>query len=700
MSHLAPRLLPLVCLALIGACACAWPGRVPRALRPFALDGSRCLLDPEHFGIVGGRITAGADHRDLAAINGLWAPPFVSSDFRLDVRLSGQPIPTESYMWLPFEVRRSGVAGSIALATSVVALDGRRALVLEVALRNRDRRPVEAPVELAVSGTLDRSPEWGFTRPASATPTTCRLDGSALAMEQGRPAIRVRPSGARGRWTLDGPRWGATIRLQPSRTARLYVTVTVGEAQAAARECAEVANAPARAVSMTRAAWSRRAEELFRRLPRFEADDPRLVAFYNRSLVHLLTNRWDVPEFVLRPYYSTGSVKGGCVCNYLWNYGEVWEILPLFDAAAARAHILQFLKCDISRHFAFDPVTGAAFGPWYPVNQEKIIGSIYHYVAETGDRGFLDETVSGKTVLDWVLFHATVLDDPGQPVRLVDYGPSNSHLELRRGYPYNHVMPDLNGRRYQSYLWAERLSEIAGKRAPWLGDRARQLRSVLRRELWDSEARWFSFIRGDGKRDLRYTIQVFKLLGSGVLDDGEERGLLSHLNEKEFLSEFGFHSMSKADPAYDQVDIDNGGGGACTCFPPQVIEKLYRAGHPDMAADILRRILWWGERLPYWGDSIVANEMNYRRDTPLQCTLDGATGAQAIIFGMFGVRVEADGSIVVNPHPPAFSPRIALKGLRIRGRRMDVEVSGTGYRVTCGNRTWRREAGSGVTRVR
>jgi hypothetical protein len=659
-------------------------------------DGARNITDPEHFGIVGGRVTAGVDYRDIAAVRGIWGPPFVSSDFRLDLRLSGRSIPAASYTWLPFEVRRRGSVQGVDIETATVALDGKRSLVLEVALTNRGAQVIEAPVELAASGTLDRSPDWGFARPASATPTAPRIEGDSVVREQGTPALRVTPEGVKGTWDADGSHWRATLRLPPRRTVRLYVTIAMGEASDAKRECSQVTSDPARAIAATRAVWSTRAEELFRRLPRLEADDPRLVAFYHRSLVHLLTNRWDVPEFVLQPYYSTGSVKGGCVCNYLWNYGEVWEILPLYDPTAARAHILHFLKCDISKHFAFDPVTGAAFGPWYPVNQEKILGSLYHYLVETGDRAVLEETVNGKTVLDWVLFHATVLDDPAQPVRMVDYGPSNSHLELRRGYPYNHVMPDLNGRRYQSYRWAERLAEIAGRPAPWLGDRARQLKALLKRELWDAGARWFSFIGGDGKRDMRWTIQVFKLLGSGVLDDEEERGLLSHLNEREFLSAYGLHSMSKTDPAYDQVDIDNGGGGACTCFPPQVIEKLYRAGRPDVAADILERILWWGERMPYWGDSIVANDMDYRRDTPLQCTLDGATGAQAIIFGMFGARVEPDATVIVYPQPPAFSPRIALRGLRVRGRTLDIVVGGAGYRVTCGSRTWRAPIGNAV----
>ena len=122
--------------------------------------------------------------------------------------------------------------------------------------------------------------------------------------------------------------------------------------------------------------------------------------------------------------------------------------------------------------------------------------------------------------------------------------------------------------------------------------------------------------------------------------------------------------MSKKDLAYDQVDIDNGGGGSCVCFPPQIIERLYKSGHPKEAENVLERILWWGERLPYWGDSLVANNIDYRKDTPLQNAIGAVAGAQCIIFGMFGVEVKFNGDITINPNPPTFSPEINLIGLK------------------------------------
>ena len=42
---------------------------------------------------------------------------------------------------------------------------------------------------------------------------------------------------------------------------------------------------------------------------------------------------------------------------------------------------------------------------------------------------------------------------------------------------------------------------------------------------------------------------MFYLLGSGVLDKQPETGLISHLNDQEFLGEYGLHSLAKSDRA-------------------------------------------------------------------------------------------------------------------------------------------------------
>jgi hypothetical protein len=660
----------------------------------FDLDGRYILQEEEHLGVANGRLTVGINYRDVAGVSGLWAPPFVSSNFMLDGRVDGRKVPTVTWTWRPFQVERGGLIDDVAVSTATTMIYHHRAMVVSFTFRNRGR--VARPVEFFVLGCLDSVRDWGFPRPGSSSQTSVRVEGRGVVLRQGNLAIVVAMDAAEWLWEVSGNLGHAFASLPAGKARTVNVVITIGSGDEAKVTADKLLEDPADAVRVANAEYVRQVGEVFEKLPTLESDNARLVRWYNRSLVHFLMNRWDVPEFLLHPYYATGSVKGGCLGNYLWNFGETWEILPLFDALATKAHIRQFLKCDLLKHFLFYPITGEADGPWYMVNQEKIIGLIYYYVLLTGDTGFLAEFVDGKSVRDHVLLHAMYGDGLTQPPVLIDYGVSNSHLELRRGLPYNHIMPDLNGRRYANYLRAATLCDLSGHPAPFLRERAELLKPLLKERLWDAQAQWFRFEDGQGKADLRYTVQMFKVLGTGVLDPDCEQGILSHLNDQEFLSAYGLHSLSKRDPAYDQLDIDNGGGGICTSFPPQIIERLYKAGQPKFAADILGRLLWWADTMPYWGDSIAANSHDYRRDTPLQCTFDAVAAAQCIIFGVFGVSAQLGGEIVISPHALPFARRMTLKGLKLRGRSADVRVEGDHFEVRSNGQRIRSPIGKPV----
>jgi len=681
----------------------------------FALPGEANIVEEEHFGIVNGMATVGIPFKSVAAVSGLFAPPWVSSDFRLALSVGGRNVATDRYVWHPYAVSREGSTDGLRVRTAATLVPGFRGGRMTVAIDNPSDQTRDVSLQWTVGGTLDRTAVWEFARPASHSATQPIQTGASLLLAHGEGALAIAWTAATQLQKPSGVLQPIQVSLAPHATWLGCVVFAVGSKAEAANALSAIGQHPetsaerwemtppnardakaAKPVCRADETYRRHVADVFEKLPRLRSNSAALVRLYNRSLVHLITNRWEVPEFLLHPYYGTGSVKGGCVCNYLWNFGETWEILPLVDPAAVRDHVKQFLKIDMTKHFAFMPITGEAFGPWYPVNQEKIIGLVYYYVQQTGDVDFLRQPVDGRSVLDHVVANAMFGDDPSKPMALIDYGPSNSHLELRRGYPYNHVMPDLNGRRYANYLMASQLAEVAGKPNPLLRQRAEALRTVLKQSLWNPKQRWFDFQDAQGRKDARYTIQIFKLFGSEVLDAEEEAGLLGHLNEREFLSEFGLHSLAKTDVAYDQVDIDNGGGGACTCFPPQIAERLYKAGRPEPAADLLRRILWWGECLPYWGDSLVANSRDYRKDTPLQCTVDGVTVAQCLLFGMLGASADFSGEVTIDPRPPAWASRLEVVGLRLRGQRIDVAVHDGEYEVRVAGRTLRGRVGQPV----
>ena len=152
-------------------------------------------------------------------------------------------------------------------------------------------------------------------------------------------------------------------------------------------------------------------------------------------------------------------------------------------------------------------------------------------------------------------------------MHLIDYDNGNHHLELRRDLRYDYVVPDLNGRRYLNYGRVAALARLAGEDASICTTGRARLKKVLRAELWSPSDRWFLLRTDKGQKDLRYTVQMFKLIGSPVLDKDQQEGLPS-----------------------------------------------------DLAEQIFSRILCWGERTPYWGDSFASNYVEYRKDTPLQST--------------------------------------------------------------------------------
>ena len=236
-----------------------------------------------------------------------------------------------------------------------------------------------------------------------------------------------------------------------------------------------------------------RRRRIFSKLPRLQASDPRLEQFYNRSLVHCLPQSVAGARVDPQPVLLHGPASTGCDLLIPVGLRRAWEILPLYDPEAVKRHILQFLALDITHHFAFVPTTGEAFGPWYPVNQEKIIFLIYYYVLLTGDTVFLHEQAGAKTVIDWVLHHALYRDHPDLPVALIDYGKGNNHLELRATTATTTICRTSmdagtpTTRRPTSYR-----SSPGFRPGPARSGRGAQ--SPVRDLMWSPEDRWFSHL--------------------------------------------------------------------------------------------------------------------------------------------------------------------------------------------------------------
>ena len=674
----------------------------------FSITEKENAMAPEDCGLINGHCTLNGWLYDVAEIRGFIAPPFFAPDFDLVLRFNDLRVAAEHYRWHPAILTRRGSRAGMRIASDLVLVKGSRAMLMRTTVKNATKKPLTLDVQYEVSGRCGQSTHWRFgtSYQKTAARTEKRWDGRVLTLSNEQAALAVASSLeiTPGLPVCSGVLEAPTRELAPGAELTFYTAAALGTPDGCRAEVLRALEAPEARIADALAEWEARQKHLFDRLPELESDNRDLVDYYHTSLLHLLLNEWNVREFKLHPHYGTGSMMGDTVCCYMWNYGGPYRLWSLLSPKSAREHLLTMLELDLGNCYAFFADDGTGLGPYYPINHEKAVFLAYAYVTQTMDTAFLNESVNGKSVIARLVDEALAHDDLTKPAVLADYGSANDHLELRGAHyaddpemRYCGIVPDLNLRRCVVMRLVDKLCRLAGYTPPAdLAVRAEALKKLIHEKLYSPARGWFKAIDPEGREVYRYTIQMFKALGWGdwALEPEAEAALLRRLmDEREFLGRFGLHSLSKLDPAYDEADIDNGGPGACVSFPAAIIWRLYRSGRVREAETILRRLLWMGRRLPYWGDSQRADVPDYRRCTSLKCNIEGACPAQTLIFGMFGVAVNEDFTVEITPHVPEFACFVRLKKLRIAGKVLDVYADRERAEVRCDGAVLRGKPG-------
>ncbi len=659
----------------------------------YAFDGRFSVLGDNFLGINADIASIMTPDRSVAAMTCFQGCPYTNTGFHLEVRIDGEKVKCTSWKWLPNAIIRRGEAMHFTLETLTAVVPQSRSAVMKLTLQNTSDAELDAPLAVMYRGVTRKEETWAFAIPPAEKDSRANYseneEGTILSSVKDGAAYRLTSSLPGMKMFRRAYLWENEITVPAHGELTFYISAHMGEEAASLREAEAAIGHYEELIEASFDYLETAVNRIHDNLPRLHSDCPELDRLYYRSLVTYILCRWENPDLCAVPYYSTGSVNGGCMCSYLWDYCGGLMMHPIFDPEGNKEQLRAYLRNDLTKSYALNPVTSGAVGPWYPVNQEKITLMVYHHVRATGDVEFLHEKVGEHTVLEWMIYHALVCDDLSRDVELYDYGTGgNSHLELHHAGngPYNGIMPDLNARRYLNYMRAYELSVVAGQPDERLPKRAAALCEVLK-PLWNEEKKWYDFIDANGNRDIRYTVQMFKFLNSDVIGEHEREALISHLNEREFLSKFGLHSMSKLDTQYDQDDIDNGGGGICTHFTMQICAQLYEMGYDALATDILRRVYWWGERLPYMGDSCAANIIANRESTNLQGDISSVSCAQMIFFYIFGITPGFDGRISVSPVKNRPAENMEIENARLCGKTFSVKIAGDRFTVVCGGET-------------
>lgn len=191
------------------------------------------------------------------------------------------------------------------------------------------------------------------------------------------------------------------------------------------------------------------------------------------------------------------------------------------------------------------------------------------------------------------------------------------------------------------------------------------------------------------------TSNIGHLLGTGLLDPGEEAVVARRLGSAELDSGYGLRTMSTTAAGYWPLRYH--GGSVWTHDTAIAVAGLVRAGHHDVAARLAEGLLAAGAdvagQLPelYAGDArgTVPHVVPY----PAACHPQAWSAASAVVLlvAFLGITPDAPGgTVAVAPAAQVPFGRLRVDGLRVGGRAVVVEVgadgtvlaaSGSGLRV-------------------
>jgi hypothetical protein len=414
------------------------------------------------------------------------------------------------------------------------------------------------------------------------------------------------------------------------------------------------------------------------RLPVVESDYRRLDDLYRRCLLSVLECKWERENFIVNPFWTVGT----WVFTISWDNSYASDVLAMLDPESLKEAVLVDLR-EVKMKNTYVSWKGAIPSSIYLQEPFALQIMIDAHILHTGSTSILNAKAGDATVYEWMKRWATRLHDHyGRPDGLIDVGPSAEEIIEIRTDGYNHVVPITNGLAVKLFSrmaeWARVVNDPAADQFRRWAETTRQ---AMSEKLWNAEIGWFDNLYPDGTRHPVWTYHLFDLLGSDVLTEGQFNRLVAHIRDGVFLGKYGLYSIARNDRVHwDRIDADWGGGGQYAGMPGRISRYLFQKGQSELAWDILNRYAGYVEYFPYLSQ-------NPRTDAPVQdlssmpLEISAGAGIEAILFGLFGMRPQEDGTLVINPAYHSELGTARMRDFRFRGHSYDVVLKQKEFEV-------------------
>ncbi len=439
---------------------------------------------------------------------------------------------------------------------------------------------------------------------------------------------------------------------------------------------------------------NRQFQSVVKDLPIFHSGSEQLNGLYKRILSSLFLSRWEREDFMENPMWQVGWFP----IQTAWDFMFCADLMAKIDPGIVRdivVNVLEIGKMECS-------YIGRHGTQWVPILYIQDPFALQHlievYMTHTGKKDILDVRAGDATVYEWMNRWAHLLHDQfgTGPGGLIDVGYGTELLIEIRTDGYDHIVPVVNGMAIHLYNtladWASwRSDPEANDFREW----STQLSDSFHKNLWNEQLGWFENMYEDGSKEPVYTYHLLDLLSYPVLTKMERAKLTGHLTEEEFLGEFGMFSISKKDlKHFDLLDCDFGGGGYYAGMPPKIALALYEHGQPEKGWDILKRVARISDHFPFTPQSPRADEP-FEFRTGGNMNISSGASIEAIWFGIFGIKLHADGTMTIKPVWHDDLGTCQLQRFGFRGNSYDILMQENQYIVwRNGNKSGSRSYGS------
>jgi len=586
-------------------------------------------------------------------------PPLSQAGSTAELRIDEKPVAAQRFRWFPYQVVRQAKLrdGLILQSTTRLAPDQNRILI-SLLVKNGGKKPVDHDLGVLHRGGFRRCDvvwDWGNrdVDPRDGFLTKAYNDYLKLSDPKSAAIATVRvapPSESQDNLST----WH--VSLNPGQSETFQIDYAVG------RETAlSVPFDPL--FAQAKYDWEVRWRDAFAPhnkrysgwLPTLVSKDEKVKRVYYLAIMSMLQmERTNLPK--AKRCFVTAGPQWATTMEYFWDTSLFSTLYAWLEPKQFRANLERWLDVDVHSHYAIDYYSGQGVGPWYSANDLSLFTCYWNYATVTGDRPFLKQM--RPKLHEWATYWKRLVH-PGE--HLADYGENGNILEC--GPEYVHMIPSLNGANVDLMRRDAQIeskfgspTEAANLKAK-AKDLAQHVLSMYQKGLgvWATKHR-------DGRTIVARHVYDYITIGQGMLPDlpNQIRKEMTGFFDNELIADGWIRAMSLSDDAASVSDRpDHGPKGSYCGWPAMATLTMcgFLQYHDALALlHNCEKASWQGPfpqsfelfRIPGAEDSPrnYVPRIAYRGGQDYN-EPNGASFAEAIARGLFGVDYNLDGKLVV-----------------------------------------------------